>query len=186
MLGTIAFEKNVVEGRRAVFLLAQSGNRVAQDIVVDVAKRGPQPVRVAAVRELGRFGGPEVSQELMDVYVTAAPPVKQQVVESLGERADAKALLKIAQSENDLKVRRLAIVFLGRAGARDVLRVMYENAPAEMRRAVIQGLFSAHDEEGLIRIADRETDQELRQEVITRLRLLGTPKARAYVEKLRK
>jgi HEAT repeat protein len=187
MLGHMAFESsNLMVARRAVFVLAQSRNPEAQSMVVNVAKRGPEQVRVAAVRELGRFGGPEISDELLQVYVTAKLPVKQQVVKSLGERADAKALLKIAQSESDRYLRDTAIVTLGRAGARDQLRVMYVNASTETREAVIRGLFNARDDDGLIRIAEQEKDPSLRREVLARLRLMGTPKARTYLETLSK
>ena len=62
ILRNIALEPaNPGAARRAVFVLAQSRNPEAQSTVVDVAKTGPEPVRVAAIRELGRFGGPEVS-----------------------------------------------------------------------------------------------------------------------------
>jgi len=35
----------------------------------------------------------------------------------------------------------------------------------------------------LIQIAERETDRAIRADILRRLRLLGTPKAKAYVEK---
>ena len=184
MLRSIALEAdNPGAARRAVFVLAQSGNPEAQMMVVDVANKGAEPVRVAAVRELGRFGGANVSQELLKVYSTANTPVKQQVVLSLGQRADTNALLKICQSERDASLRDAAIVTLGRAGGREQLRLMYSKASArEAREAVIRGLFNARDEDGLIRIADQERDPRLRRYVLERLRLMGTPRARAYLE----
>ena len=186
MLRSIALETdNPAAARRAVFVLAQSRNPEAQMMVVDVAKRGAEMVRIAAVRELGRFGGPNVSTELLQVYSTADTPVKQQVVVSLGERADRGALLKIAQSETDPRLRGTAIMTLGRAGAREQLRVMYADASTETRLAVIRGLFNARDEEGLLSIADQEKQPRLRREVLERLRLIGTPRARAYIEKNR-
>src|SRR5262245_43667239 len=48
---------------RALFVLAQSGKPEATETVVQVAKTGPGPIRLVAVRELGRFGGPEISKE---------------------------------------------------------------------------------------------------------------------------
>jgi HEAT repeat protein len=186
MLRGIALETDdPAAARRAVFVLAQSRNPEAQKMVADVAKRGAEMVRVVAVRELARFGGPDVSTELLQVYSTADLPVKQQVVVSLGERADAGALLQIARSEKDPHLRGTAIMTLGRAGARAQLRVMYADASAETRLAVIRGLFNARDEDGLLSIADQETDPHLRREVLERLRLIGTPRAKAYIEKQR-
>lgn len=184
LLRSIALESdNPGAARRAVFVLAQSRNPDAQETVVDVAKTGPEPVRLAAVRELARFGGADISRELLEVYATAKLPVKRQVVYSLGERADAGALLKIAQSEHDRHLRETAIIALGRAGGRDQLRLLYGKAPLEARRAIVIGLFNARDDDGLIRIAEREKDGELRREVLARLRLMGTPKAKAFLDK---
>ena len=45
------------------------------------------------------------------------------------------------------------------------------------------GLFNARAEDELIRIADEEKDPQLRGEVLPRLRLLGTAKARDYLLK---
>ena len=58
MLKRIALEdENPGAARRAVFVLAQSRKPQALSSVVEVATTGPEPVKVAAVRGLGRFGG---------------------------------------------------------------------------------------------------------------------------------
>ena len=170
--------------RRAVFVLAHSGKPEAQSTVVEVATTGPQAVRLAAVRELGRFGGPNVSKALLQVYSGATDPVKLQVVRSLGDRAETSALLRIAQSEADRELRNTAIITLGRAGGREQLRALYAKATADSKRPIIIGLFSARAEEELIRIAGQEKDPSLRREALRRLRLMGTPKAKAYLEKM--
>jgi HEAT repeat protein len=186
ILRNIAFEAvDPGSARRAVFVLAQSRNPEAQSCVVDVAKTGPEPVRVAAIRELGRFGGPEVSHALLEVYSTGNAPVKRQVVVSLGERSDASSLFRIVQSENDDRLRDTAIVTLGRVGGREQLRSLLARASKETRLAVVRGLFLAQDDDGLIRVAEQEKDPEVRSEVLSRLRLIGTPKAKAYLESVK-
>lgn len=176
-------DSNAGAARRAVFVLAQSRKPEARSAVVEIAKRGPEAVRVAAVRELGRFDGPEVSQALLHVYSTANTPVKRQVVTSLGERSEAQALLQIAESESDINLRATAITTLGRAGGRAQLVTLYGKADRRSKRPIIVGLFTARGDDELIRIAERERDGELRAEALARLRLLGTPKARAYLAK---
>jgi HEAT repeat protein len=186
VLRTIALDsENPAVVRRALFVLAQSRNPDAQTAVVDLAKLGSDVVRIAAVRELGRFGGPEVSQQLLQVYPLGNTRVKAQVVASLAEREDAAALVRIARSERDGQLRNTVIIALGRAGGREHLRALYAGSRPAARRAVIAGLFNARDDEGLIGIATRERDAELRAEAISRLRLMGTPKARAYVEQVK-
>lgn len=187
MLKKIALESsNPGEARRAVFVLAQCGRPDARSTVVEVAMNGPDPVKVAAVRELGRFGGAGLSKELLQVYSKSSNVrVKTEVVTSLGARAETVALLRIAQSESDRLLRDRAIVTLGQAGGGDQLRMLYARVAADAKRPIIMGLFHAGADDALIRIAERERDKALKKEVLVRLRLLGTPKALAYADKVR-
>jgi hypothetical protein len=141
-------------------------------------------VRVAAVREIGRFGGLNASEFLLSVYPKADATVKLQVVKSLGERSERTALMKIAQSElnRDLKTR--AILTLGKAGGTQELTFLYTKFGVEFKRPIIQGLFNARAEDELILLADRERDLVIRQDLFDQLRLLGTPKAKAYLQKV--
>ena len=85
-------------------------------------------MKLAAVRGLGGFRGPEASRALLEVYSSANVRVKRQVVTTLGERAETTALLRIAQSESDRALRSTAIVTLGRAGGRAQLVSLYAKA----------------------------------------------------------
>lgn len=184
MLREIALEgDNPGQARRALFVLAQSGRSDARSTVVEVARTGAEPVRIAAVRELGRLGGPAVSNDLLQVYLTGNLRVRYEVVTSLGKRDGTMVLMRIAQTETDRELRDTAIVALGEAGGLDELRILYTRATADSKRPIIVGLFNCQAEEELIRIADRERDPAIRQEVLAKLRLLGTPRARAYIER---
>ena len=178
--------ENAREASRALFVLAQSGQPEARQTVVQVAMLASEPVRIAAVKELGRFGGPDASQDLMRVYASSDLAVKMQVVMSLGERAERTALLQIAKSEKDPSVKATAILTAGQAGGPEVkeqLRLLYKQVGMDAKRPIILGLFSARAEDELIRIADEEKDPQLRAEALMRLRLLGTPRAKAYLQK---
>jgi hypothetical protein len=179
LLKDIAFdEKSPDEARRAVWLLAQSRRPDARNTVFEVARRGAEPVRIVAIREIGRFDGPSVNAELMQAYSTARTPrLKRQVVSSLGERADNTSLLRIAKIESDPNVRNLAIVTLGRSGAHDQLRALYVQTPHDSRAAVLAALFTARDDEELIHIAKTERDPALRLRARQQLRMLATPRA---------
>lgn len=188
ILGEIAFESdNTAAATRAVFMLAQSPLPKARETVIKVAKTGPAPVQVAAVRDFARFGGREVSDDLLQVYVTANDPVKRQIVTSLGEREEQTALYTIVTTEKDVKLRSRAIVTLGRAGGVAQLASMYKSAGVESRRAIIDGLFHARAEAQLIPIAESEcaaANQLLCSYAVDRLKLLGTPKAREFLLKV--
>jgi len=120
---------------------------------------------------------------LLLVYADAGELVKYQIVTSFGQRAETASLLHIAESEANQQLRDMAIVTLGRApGGKVHLRRMYETAALASKRSIIVGLFNARDDDGLIRIASRERQASLRLEVIGRLRLLGTARAKQYLE----
>jgi hypothetical protein len=184
ILKEIALESpDAGEASRAIFVLAQSGQPEAQSTVLEVARQGSELVQIAAVRELGRFGGPKIAEELLQVYTTGNPRVKYQVVRSLADREATGALMQIAETEQDRKLKETAIVRLGQAGAREQLVRFYARAASDLKRPIIVGLFNAHAEDELIRIAETERDEKIRAEALAKLRLLGTPKARAYLEK---
>ena len=150
LLRDIALDgKNPNEARRAVFALARSHRPEARNTVVEAARHGPNVVRIAAIRELGRFQ----------------------------EGTFTTALAGIARGESDPVVRDTAIVTLGRSGARSQLRTLYTQVPGSARFSVINALFNAKDEDELIRIATNERDQRLRTSARQQLRLLATPKA---------
>ncbi|HET7216974.1 MAG TPA: HEAT repeat domain-containing protein [Vicinamibacterales bacterium] len=188
ILGQIAFEHdNPAAARGAVFMLAQSPLPKARETVVKVAKTGPEPAKIAAVRDLARFGGRAVSEDLLQVYATANEPVKWQIVRSLGEREEQVALSTIVKTEKEGKLRSLAIVSLGRAGGVSQLTALYKSAGVDSRRSIIDGLFHARAEAQLIHIAETERtagNEPLFGYASDRLTLLGTPKAREYLLKV--
>jgi HEAT repeat protein len=185
ILRNIALEsENPDEASRAVFVLAQSGRPDAFNTLLELAKQAPaEAVSVAAVRQLGRFGGPRMSDELLLVYEVGKPRVKLQVVNSLGERHATNALFRIVESEPDYSLKEVAIVTLGRAGGRTQLQRFYRRARPELKKPIIVGLFNARAEDELIEIAEHERDAALKTTVFNSLRLLGTPKSREYLEK---
>ena len=179
LLKEIALDRNSPdEGRRAVVILAHSPRPEAHSIVLEVARGGAEPVQLAAIRELGRLQDANVSNTLLQVYAASgAPRVRRQVVTSLGERADVTNLLRIARTEQDTGVRNAAIQILGPIGAaREQLRTLYGLTPMESREAVMNALFTAKDDDELIRIASSEQNPILRQRARQLLRLLATPR----------
>lgn len=169
------------QARRAIFVLLQS-NRLAA--VADVAKQGSEEVTIAAVKELGFVRSPDSASLLKDLYASGSQPVKVQVLRSLGRARQAQPLMQLARREPERSLRETAVVALGQAGARTQLAALYRQQP-DLKRPVISALFTAAGEDELIAIATRERDAALRAEALARLRLLGTPKAKAAVDALR-
>jgi hypothetical protein len=186
ILREMVFElQSMDEARRALFVLAQSNRADARSMVFEVARKGPEPVRVAAVRELGRAGGPDVNKDLLIVYSDGTPNVRRQVVRTLGQRGSAEALARIARDERDVELRDSAIIMLGRAGGRVQLRSLYQAARPGMKAPLITALFSVGADEDLIVVAKQDPDEMVRKLAINRLRLLNTEKARAFLASLK-
>jgi HEAT repeat protein len=176
--------EDVDQARRAIFVLVQSDRRDARSAVAEIAKNGPEPVTLAAVRELGLVQSPDAARLLADLYAAGTPPVKTQVIRALGTSRQPRPLMRIVRSENEPLLRESAVLALGQAGAREQLAALYRNLP-DLRRSVINALFNAAGDDELIAIAQNERDAKLRDEATARLGLLGTPRARAFLESRR-
>ena len=175
------------EASRAVFVLAQSGRPDAHSTVVEVREDGPEPVqrrRRPRARPLRRPDGLGRAAAGL-LHRQSAREIPGRDV-ARGARRDVPALLRIAAVGN----RSAACAIppssrLARPAAATQLRALY----AQGRRRVRSGRSSSgcstrRAEDELIQIADQETDPALRGEVLARLRLLGTPKAKEYLEKV--
>jgi HEAT repeat protein len=173
------------EARRALFVLARSNRPEARTALVEVARKGPEPVRIAAVREMSYVGWPDVSQVLLVVYSDGTRGVRRQVVRTLGQRGSAEALAEIAKKEADRELRDQAIIMIGRAGGRQQLRLLYDSAGPDAKEPVIAAFFNAGADEDLIRVARQESNGQVRQLAIEQLRLLDTEKARAFLASLK-
>lgn len=173
------------EARRALFVLARSNRPEARTTLVEVARKGPEPVRIAAVSEMSYVGWPDVSHELLIVYTDGTRGVRRQVVRTLGQRGSAEALAEIARKEADLELRDSAIIMIGRAGGRQQLRALYDSARPDIKKPVIAAFFNAGADEDLIRVARQDTDESVRKLAIDQLRLLDTDKARAFLASLK-
>lgn len=169
------------QARRAIFVLLQS-NRLAA--VADVAKRGSEEVTLAAVKELGFMRSADSASLLKDLYASGSEPVKVQVLRSLGRARQALPLMQLARAESERSLREMAVVALGQAGARPQLAMLYRQQP-DLKLPVIAALFTAAGDDELIVIAQRERDATLRAEAISRLKALGTPRAREALRRLR-
>ena len=113
------------------------------------------------------------------------PAVKYEVVSSLGERAATTALCPHRAVRNGPSAARPRDRDARRSGRTGAAAPPVSPRAADTKRPIIVALFNARAEEELIRIADRERDPAVRQDILSRLRLLGTPRAKAYLESAR-
>jgi len=156
--------------RRAIFVLMQSRRVDARAAVRDLAATGPEPVALAAVKELGLFAPEESARLLRELYASRSAPVKSQVLRAFGSSRQVQPLLQIVRSEREPALREAAVAALGQAGARPQLARLYRQHP-DLRLPVITALFTAAGEQELAAIARSERDPALRAEAQARLAL---------------
>lgn len=152
---------------RALFVLAQSKNARAREIVGNYANGASNPdLQLTAVQYLGTFGGKENRDKLMEIYRTGSDlALKRAVLRGLMISRDHEALLKIARSEQNADLQRDAIRYIGSAGG-DVAPLWTSAASKETKDAVLEGLRFRKDTLKLSEIAKSDPDAKIRRQAI--------------------
>jgi len=145
---------------RALFLLAQSQNARAREIVATTAKAGSNPdLQLKAINYLGMMNGPDNRQVLEDVYKsTTDVAVKRAVLRSFMMARDNARLLAVAKTETSADLRRNAIDMLG----------------------------ALRDAAGLVALARVEKNPEMKRDIVARLSTIKTKEATDYLMELLK
>ncbi len=161
--------------QRALFVLAQSGDAKAREVVARYAKGASNPdLQLRAIEYLGSFGRREgVPQILADVYRSSNDEgVKRAVLRSYMIARDAQKLFEAAKSEGNEELKIYAIQMLGATKATAELGQLYTaDAPTEVKRAILNAYLSAGEPEKILDLIKNEKDPVLKQRAI---RVLGS------------
>ena len=167
---------------RALFVLAQSGSPKAREVLVRIARTGPdEDTQKRAIRYLGLFGGPESRQALVDIYKSSQNVgARKAVLHGFMVAGDRARLLEVARTETSPELKREAIHMIGVSGGRDELWQLYQQETSvEAKDAIINALFVGGGADRLAELAQKETDPRLRREAIQKLGLTGASKSAA-------
>ena len=160
-----------------------SSDRAALLSVAKDSKAGG--LRDYAIQLLGAQGADD---ELWEMYRTdPSIEVKERVLQALAVSGASDRLMEVARGEKDVRLRAAAIQGLGISGGASGagLKSMYwSEKDREVRRAVLNALFVQGDAGPLIDIARRETDPEMRREVVSRLSVMGSKEATDFMLEL--
>jgi HEAT repeat protein len=142
-----------------------------------------QELRATAVQQLGVMGAHD---ELWSLYQKeASVDVKKQIIRALFTGGSVTRLSELARTEKNQELRLLAVRNLGimdskRSG--DVLVEVYNtDKDPEIRKAVINGLFTSNNAEGLVALARKETDLAMKKEMVSRLSNMRSKVATDYL-----
>jgi hypothetical protein len=176
-----------------------------------VALNDPDPkLRAEAVKDLGVSGGctqlsgfsgsekdPEVireaihamgvggcQQQLRDLYnKTTSPDLKRDILHSTIVSGDTELQERVALNDPDPKLRADAIKDLGISGGSSatLMKIYQSNQSSDVRDAAINALFIKGDAHSLVELAKKETNPELRKEIVSKLSVMGNREATDYL-----
>ena len=135
-------------------------------------------LRAEAVQQLGVMSAHE---ELWQLYQKESNlDLKKRILQAMFVGGNSTRLIDLAKTEQNPELRRIAIRNLGLMGASrtaEALTSIYASEKdLENKKAVINALFLQSNAEQLVAIARKETDPQLRRELVSRLSNIGRSK----------
>ena len=156
----------------------------AKELVFAAARGEKDPeLHRAAIHQLGAMGA---RKELEELYQSpSSTGDKEEILQAFGVAGDVDALIHIASTDGDSKVRERAIRNLGPFGgekAGPVLVQIYANEKEpELRRAAIQSMFVLGDATDLIALARKETDPAMKRRLAEQISVMNSKESRDYM-----
>lgn len=145
-------------------------------------------LRGAAIQQLGVMGAQD---ELAKLYTTeTSKETKKKILQSMFIGGNSTRLLELAKTEQDPELRRTAVRNLGLMGADKTggaLNSIYatDKDPA-VRKAVIEALFIQGNAEALVAMARKESDSDMKRNIVEKLSLMDSKVAQDYMLELLK
>src|SRR5690348_7532727 len=175
-----------------------------------VAHSDPDPkLRAEAVKDLGIPGGckqltdfaaekdPDVMRtaihamgvggcrdQLRDLYGKATTrELKSEILHSTIVSGDTELQEKVALNDTDPELRAQAIKDLGISGGSSatLVKIYQSNQSGDVRDAAINALFLKGDAHSLVELARKETNPELRKQIVGKLSVMGSREANDYL-----
>ena len=156
----------------------------AKENVLAVVRQEKSPeLRRKAIHTLGALGA---RQEIRQFYKEATDTeTKRDLLQAMMMNGDSEAIFEAAKNERDPEVRRKAIETLGTVGGQESLTeltsIYNSQADVETKKYVIRGLFIHGDAKDMVALARKETNPELRKELVRYLSLMRSPEATEYM-----
>ena len=157
--------------RRAIINAYQSSGDKPALVEIVRGRTGPVELRGAAIRGLSNLAAPS---ELMALYQQETDTeLKNQMISVFGSMNAVEQLTQIVKTEKDPAVRLNAVRRLGSQRTEQTGQLLADlyggDQDREVRKAVISALSSQNNADGLVAIARKENDLELKRDIIKRL-----------------
>src|SRR5262249_35389222 len=128
---------------QALYLVAQSRNAKARDLLLKLAKGGVNPdLQYKAVEYLGIQSTPETRQALVQIYSSSNDVHwNRAVVRGFAASRDKERLNELVRSEANFELRREAVRGLGSADANaELLQLFQSESSPEMKMEILRAL----------------------------------------------
>lgn len=165
---------------RALYVLALSSQPQAHAMLVGIAKGGNPDLQLKAIRYLGMSArstrNPQSSQELAEIYGAASSDdVKRAILQTWGSAGDRVAIVNAINATPIVSLRREGINQLGSAQAGPELWSMYQKeTDKQLKVQILRTLASMGAYDKIIEVAKTEKDADIRNSAI---RSLGSMRA---------
>jgi hypothetical protein len=157
---------------RALFVLAQANSVRARQVIANVAKGAGNPdLQRRAINYLGVHGSRENRDILAEIYAASNDvDVKRRILRSFGVAGDRARVVAAATNERSPELRSEAVRQLGVMRAHDDLWQLYQKeSSVEIRKQIMQAMFTGGNAARLLELASNEQDPELRRYAIRNL-----------------
>jgi HEAT repeat protein len=153
--------------------------------VFKIAQQEKSPeLREQAIKQLGIM---HATAELRQLYKAGGLDAdsKDALLKAMSIGGDVDSLIEVAKTETDPNVRARAIKGLGISGGQpavDALLAIYNsNADVETKKLVLRSLFIHQSAKEMVALARKETNPELRKELVRDLSIMHSPEATDYM-----
>ena len=185
LLGQIYSSSADVSVRRAVLRsYMMSGDK--QDLFNAAKTEKDENVKRDAIRQLGLVGG---QAELEQLYQTEpSVDVRREILQGFFLAGDVQKLVQAAQNEKDAELRRTAVRNLGLIGgdaSASALQSIYaRETDRNLKEEVLNAYFLQGNAKALVAIARSEKDPELKKVAVQKLSLMNSKEGNDYLMEL--
>jgi hypothetical protein len=168
--------------KKSVFQAWLMGGDKDNVLAVARAEKNPE-LRREAIRYLGMLGG---QAELRQLYKEATEPeAKENLLQAMGLAGDVQGLTEAASSEKDPHIRSRAIrnlgLFGGSQAANTLVTIYNSNSDFETKKEVANALFLHGAGKELVALARKETNPQMKRELIQKMSLMSSPEISDYM-----
>jgi HEAT repeat protein len=188
ILGQIYSSSTDTDVKKTILRALMQSNDRARVLAAAKSEKDPE-LRIEAIRMLGNMNAKD---DIWQLYQgESSVDVKKQILNSMFQSNDVDRVSQLAMNEKDPGLRMSAINYLGMMDRRngtkgeDTLLAIYAaDTNPDVRKKVINALFTSNDAKALVTLAKKETDPEMKKKIVSELSVMHSPEATAYLLEL--